>query len=260
MKAIIKVLMVLCWLPLIATAQIDPFSDIVDSLSPAAKASKYELVVPKEPKYKGWYFGARLGVVRSLTGFYIPYDEKTKLSATGGIIFPEFTERITTGALELNFNYVSSEYFTLNISNVNMLNYGYFSLYKDFIDLPYSTNYLQYYVSSLLVQPTLTKGSSRLNWFLGLGPGISITYGRSGSFDNKYVLSNYHFLIDLATGITYTNSNLSKLSLKFNFFSNSSLELTNFRTVIYGMGASVGYLLPISAFKRKSKTATDPDS
>jgi hypothetical protein len=82
MKAIIKVLVVLCWLPLISTAQTDPFSDIVDSLSPAAKATKYELVVPKEPKFKGWYFGLNTGMDNSLLRYEIPEDPYTGYTGT----------------------------------------------------------------------------------------------------------------------------------------------------------------------------------
>ena len=148
MKAIIKVLVVLCWLPLISTAQTDPFSDIVDSLSPAAKATKYELVVPKEPKFKkGWYVGGEIAIVRSRTNYYIPEDPITKLGAVRDFLSTNSTERIITTNVRLNFDYKASEVFTISFSNINMINYGQFSLYKNNSDTPYSTNYLKHYLT-----------------------------------------------------------------------------------------------------------------
>lgn len=272
MKAII-ILLVLCWLPLIAKAQTDPFNDIVDSLSPAAKATKYELVVPKEPKFKGWYFGLNTGMDESFFYYEIHKDPKTGLTGSkqDGLIF-ENDFHTTIGRrviVQANAKYVVGQFLTIDFTNqikedggdVKMHRELYSGGFFNFISgyEPRRIYHLKLITNHFVITPNLTLGTPNINCFFGVGFGCSNVLSRKGNLGDSLQFRTLSVLYKVNIGFnTMIKGGIASLTLSGNRTGNAALRGWN---AYIGFNAlTVGYALPISSFKRKSKTVTDPNS
>jgi hypothetical protein len=270
MKAII-ILVVLFWLPLIATAQTDPFSDIVDSLSPAAKATKYELVVPKKPKFKGWYFGLNTGLDYSLLRYEIPEDPYTGYTGTNtnDFIFGEdFKASLGSRVIvQANAKYVVGKVLTIDFTNQIKEDGGDIKMYEEYSGRwslssryePREIYHLKLITNHFTVTPNLTLGSPKFNMFFGVGFGCSNVLSRKGNLGDSLQFRTLSVLYKVNIGFnTMIKGGIASLTLSGNRTGNAALRGWN---AYIGFNAlTIGYALPISAFKRKPKTATDPNS
>jgi hypothetical protein len=264
------ILVVLCWLPLISKAQTDPFSDIVDSLSPAAKATKYELVVPKEPKFKGWYFGLNTGMDNSLLRYEIPEDPYTGYTGTNtnDFIFGEdFKASIGNRVIvQTNAKYVVGRVLTIDFTNQIKEDGGDVKMYERYSAGLLSSRFeprevyqLKLITNHFAITPNLTLGSPKFNMFFGIGFGCSAILSRKGNLGDSLQFRPVSVLYKVNIGFnTMIKGGIASLTLSGNRTGNAALRGWN---AYIGFNAlTLGYALPISAFKRKPKTATDPNS
>ena len=272
MKAIIIVLIVLCWLPMIAMGQIDPFGDIQDSLTPAAKATKYELEIPKEtnsekPIENGVYLGLEAGISGTNLYHKIPFDTATRLFGSDN--YKRYTSINTTNSfIGLNLKLIICKWLTIDFSNSIMgVNrtitfYDQQSSYGLWVSRWYEPK--AYYSLNLItnnftINPSLTFGNKTVKRFIGFGYGRSTILSRTGSFDRKYSLKKTSEFYQINFGVS---SKLGKgiITGAIIYSWSSKLAETDWNAFQRVSSVSVSYVLPLFTFKNKPKTATDPNS
>lgn len=268
MKVII--ILVLCLFPLITTAQIDPFSDIEDSLSPAAKATRYELVVPKEshsekPIEKGLYLGPEFGA--SYTSFYykIPFDTATRLFGSEFYNHYEFIKS-NNSFVGLTAKLVLTNWLTIDINNSFRRINGIITFYEQHTSnglwLSRSYKPKEYYsfnlvTNNFILNPNITIDNKITKTFFGIGYGRSTLLSRTGSLNQIYTLKNTTSFYQINLGICIK---LWKgiASYSFAYLWSKQMGEVNWNAFHRASSMSVSYALPLFTFK--PKTATDPNS
>lgn len=258
MKAIIIFLMVLCWLPLFAIAQSDTIS-----------STRYK-VLPKKPKFKGWYFGLNTGMDNSLLRYEIPEDPYTGYTGTNtnDFIFGEdFKASIGNRVIiQTNAKYVVGRFLTIDFTNQIKEDGGDIKMYQEYSAGLLSSRYelrevyhLKLITNHFAITPNLTLGTPNVNCFFGVGFGCSNVLSRKGNLGDSLQFRTISVLYKVNIGLNAKiRGGIASLTLSGNRTGNMALR--GWSSYIGFNALTVGYAMPISAFKRKSKTAAGPNS
>lgn len=266
MKAI-KILLVLCWLPLITNAQVDPFTNVEDSVSIARRKAEIEMDTPKKSKFKGWYLGCDFGVANSSFRYRIPEDPITGLYAQNSTFFGFGDDHVeaeigSSFFAELKAKCITGKYLTIDFINLVKYDQVPITLYE-FVSSgwfggtmePREKYSLNIATNQTLIMPHLKTGNPNYYFFVGFGLGITSVLYRGGNFSRKYHLFNFspQYRADIGFAIR-----VKRNYINFTISGNSITRLAD-----YGWSAkmnyttfTLGYVLPISAFKIKTKYST----
>jgi hypothetical protein len=171
-------------------------------------------------------------------------------------------------ALILNGKFVVSKLLTIDFRNYLSSTKGFITFYeqKSHAGLWYFYSYtpkekysLNLIKNNFVLNPNLTFKISKLKFIVGAGIGVSTILSRSGSLDRKYGLERSTNLYQFNMGLS---QKLGKGIISLQFIRNwtSEMAVSNWKVYESSNSITVGYLLPVYLFKRKPKTATDPNS
>lgn len=221
--------------------------------------------LPKQGiKFKGWYFGGDIGVVNTRFNYRIPKDPITKLYAINSTLFGFGSDHLTVdvGAsvfAEFKARYVVGRVLTIDF--INLVKYdqvpitlyetdpngGWFSL-----GIPKEKYSLNIATNQTLIMPHLKTGNPNHYFFVGLGVGLTSVLYRGGNFSRKYDLLRFSPMYRADIGFAVR---VKENYINFTISANSITRLAD-----YGWSAymnyttyTLGYVLPISIFKKKSK-------
>lgn len=260
MKAII-ILLVLCWLQFKCNAQSDSFLFIPDSsiAEPIklAEASEY---------FKGWFFGVSSGTTKSYFRYEIPLDPLTGYTGTksGGWVSFGFggdaSYEISNGRkmmFEANARYVGDKNKYIDFSSTFKQDGGVIILYDgryNAVKGPNKVYNLNLTTNHLIITPNIFLGNDNCKFFFGAGIGVTTILSRSGSFDRKY---QFNTITPIYRGNVGLNVRVATGYVNINFSANRTGKLSygGWRSNLGFNAITVGYSLPISAFKKKLKIA-----
>lgn len=257
MKAII-ILVLLCSLSLLATAQVDSFVFIPDS------SIVEPIKLPEESeRFKGWYFGLSSGITKSFFRYEIPLDPLTGYTGTksgGWVSFGtggDASYEISNGRkmmLEANARYVVDKNKYIDFSSTFKQDGGVITLYDsryNAVKNPNKVYNLNLTTNHLIITPNIFLGNDNCNFFFGVGIGVTTILSRSGSFDRKYQFNTF---TPIYRGNLGLNIKIAKGYANINFSANRTGKLSygGWRSNLGFNAITVGYALPISSFKIKT--------
>jgi hypothetical protein len=262
MKAIKIFLLVLCGLSYKCNAQVDTFVFIPDS----SIVEPIKLPEASE-RFKGWYFGLSSGVAKSYFRYEIPLDPLTGYNGTksgGWVSFGsegDASYEISNGRkmmFEANARYVVDKNKYIDFSSTIKQDGGNIILYDESYNAvknPNKVYILNLTTNHLIITPNIFLGNDNCNFFFGAGIGITTILSRSGSFDRKY---QFNTITPIYRGNVGLNVRVATGYVNINFSANRTGKLSygGWRSNLGFNALTFGYALPLSIFKKKTKTAT----
>jgi hypothetical protein len=224
--------------------------------------------LPKpEIKFKGWYFGADIGVANSSFRYRIPEDPVTGLYAQNSTFFGFGDGHVeaeigSSFFAELKAKCVAGKYLTIDFINLVKYDQVPITLYEYVSTgwfsgsmVPREKYELNLTTNQFLIVPHFKTGNPNHYVFVGLGVGISTVINRGGDFSQKYPVKKNATIVRADIGFAFR---VKENYINFTFSGNSISRIADYKwsAKMNYSTFTFGYALPISAFKRKTKTAT----
>jgi hypothetical protein len=225
------------------------------------------LVVPKEPKFKGWYFGLNIG--RLYTDFFykIPDDPKTGLTGTDNGWFGDgffYLPNSKSLFAQIQSKYIPVKWFALEITNAIQQYKGEIIMYEKVSTRGWLSSYdlvpkeyynFELYTSHTAITPNINIGSSKVNVNIGYGFGFINVLYTGGRLKDYYKFNSISAFDRLTLGLNWKMGNgFANLNLAVN--SSNGLARGNWEVEMNSYTISTGYMLPLSAFQKKNKITT----
>lgn len=222
--------------------------------------------LPKsDVKFKSWYLGADFGIAKSRLRYRIPKDPLTGLYAQNSTLFGFGDDHVQAEIgnsffAEVNAKYVAGKYLTIDF--INLIKYdqipitlyeyvstGWFSGSME----PREKYELNILTNQFLIIPHLKSGNPNHYVFIGLGAGISTVINRGGDFSQRFPVKKNATIVRADVGFAFR---VKESYFNFTFSANSIARIADYKwsAHIYYNTYTLGYALPLSAFKKKTKT------
>lgn len=223
----------------------------------------------QKPKFKGWYFGLNTGMDESFFRYAIPEDPKTGYTGTNtnGLFFGEIFEASIGRrvCIQTNAKYVVGKFLTIDFVNFIKEDGGDVIMYQEYSGggwISFTSRYepreiyhLRLITNHFSITPNLTLGSPNLNFFFGFGLGCTSVLSRKGNLGDSLQFRPITVLYKANLGFNARiRGGIASIILSGNRTDN--MAKGGWRSYIGFNTLTLGYALPIAAFKRNSKTAT----
>ena len=226
-----------------------------------------QLLPVQDIKFKSWYFGGDIGLANTRFNYRIPRDPITQLYAVNSTFFGFGDGHVeaeigSSVFAEVKAKCVGGKYLTIDFIDLIKYDQVPITLYE-FVSSgwfggsmePREKYNLNIATNQTLIMPHLKTGNPNHYFFVGLGVGINSVLYRGGNFSRKYHLFRFSPMYRTDIGFAVR---VKENYINFTISGNSITRLAE-----YGWSAymnyttyTLGYVLPISAFKKKPKTAT----